>query len=53
MRAALFVTAALFAMSLPAQVGKLEVSSNHRYFQHSDGAPFFWLGDTAWLLSRI
>lgn len=28
---------------------KLEISSNQRYFT-LDGAPFFWLGDTAWLL---
>jgi len=28
----------------------LEVSPNRRYLQTSDGKPFFWLGDTAWLL---
>ncbi len=28
----------------------LEVSDNGRYFQTEDGKPFFWLGDTGWLL---
>jgi hypothetical protein len=29
---------------------KLKVSSNGRYFVDQDGKPFFYLGDTAWLL---
>ena len=33
-----------------ASLPKLEVSSNHRYLQTTDGTPFFWLGDTAWEL---
>src|SRR5688572_2974378 len=28
----------------------LKVSANGRYFMTSDGKPFFWLGDTGWLL---
>jgi hypothetical protein len=28
----------------------LKVASNHRYFVTADGKPFFWLGDTGWLL---
>ena len=28
--------------------GFLRVSDNHRYFVHSDGTPFLWLGDTHW-----
>ncbi|WP_346238617.1 glycoside hydrolase family 140 protein [Niabella insulamsoli] len=28
----------------------LEISENHRFFQTKDGKPFFWLGDTGWLL---
>ncbi len=28
----------------------LKVSDNHRYFSTPDGKPFFWLGDTGWLL---
>lgn len=30
----------------------LEISANRRYFQTSDGAPFFWLGDTGWLMFK-
>lgn len=30
--------------------GRLRVSDNHRYLQHEDGEPFFWLGETAWLM---
>ena len=29
---------------------KLKVSENGRYFTDEDGNPFFWLGDTGWLL---
>ncbi len=28
----------------------LQVSANKRFFQTSNGQPFFWLGDTGWLL---
>lgn len=28
--------------------GPLRVSKNKRHFEHADGAPFFWLGDTWW-----
>lgn len=28
----------------------LKISPNQRYFAQADGKPFFWLGDTAWLL---
>jgi len=28
----------------------LRVSENGHYLQHTDGTPFFWLGDTAWEL---
>ncbi len=28
----------------------LQVSQNGRFLQYENGAPFFWLGDTAWLL---
>lgn len=31
-------------------VAKLEISGNRRFFATEDGKPFFWLGDTAWLL---
>jgi len=35
---------------VPWEKGKLGVSQNGRYLQHDNGEPFFWLGDTAWLL---
>lgn len=28
--------------------GPIQVSQNRRYFEHADGTPFFWLGDTWW-----
>jgi len=31
-------------------VSRVKISANHRYFTTSDGRPFFWLGDTGWLL---
>lgn len=31
----------------------LRVSENGRYLVHPDRKPFFWLGDTAWLLSQM
>ena len=34
----------------PWENGTLKVSENHRYLQHENGTPFFWLGDTGWLL---
>lgn len=37
---------------MPWDHGKLIVSDNGRYLQHADGTPFFWLGDTAWLLLK-
>ena len=30
--------------------GKLKISENRRFFMKEDGSPFFWLGDTGWLL---
>lgn len=35
---------------IPWENGKLKVSDNKRYLQHENGKPFFWLGETAWLL---
>ena len=33
-----------------ADLPLLRVSDNHRFLVTADGAPFFWLGDTAWEL---
>lgn len=32
------------------EIPLLQVSANKRFFQTSNGQPFFWLGDTGWLL---
>ena len=36
----------------PWDNGKLMVSSNNRYLQFENGRPFFWLGDTVWLVPQ-
>jgi len=30
------------------QHGPLRAAANGRHFEHTDGTPFFWLGDTVW-----
>lgn len=37
---------------LPWKNGKLEVSAEGRYLKHENGQPFFWLGDTGWLMPQ-
>lgn len=34
----------------PEHRGRVVVSPDGRYLQYENGEPFFWLGDTAWLL---
>jgi hypothetical protein len=29
--------------------GPIRVAADHRHFEHGDGTPFFWLGDTWWM----
>ena len=29
--------------------GGLRVAADRRHFEHADGTPFFWLGDTWWM----
>jgi hypothetical protein len=31
------------------QHGPVRVAPDHRHFEHADGTPFFWLGDTWWM----
>lgn len=53
LRITIFLLGILAGNSLLAQdqrVQKLSISKNGRYFQTADGSPFFWLGDTGWLL---
>ena len=40
------------AAERPWTHGPLKVSANNRFLCHSDGTPFFWLGDTGWLLPQ-
>lgn len=36
----------------PSLIGEIEVAPGGRYLQYADGRPFFWLGDTAWLMFK-
>ena len=47
--ACLMASTASFAQA-PWANGKLKVSDNGRYLMHENGTPFFWLGDTGWLM---
>jgi hypothetical protein len=38
------------ASAAPWDHGPLRATDNGRYLQHADGTPFFWQGDTCWLL---
>lgn len=40
----------LASMNAFSQMQPLKISANKRYFATKDGKPFFWLGDTGWLL---
>lgn len=46
----LVVLMLLLSVNVFAQTQPLKISANKRYFQTADGKPFFWLGETAWLL---
>lgn len=46
----MLLSAGLSAAKMPWENGRLKVSENGRYLQHENGEPFFWLGDTGWLL---
>lgn len=53
----LFAVCITFGLSLygncaekPWDHGRLKASDNGRFLVHADGTPFFWLGDTGWLL---
>jgi hypothetical protein len=49
--AALVVCAAIALCADPG-LQRVVISKNQRFLQTADGRPFFWLGDTAWLLSQ-
>ena len=48
----LVITQTLHAVEKPWSHGGLKISDNGLYLQHEDGTPFFWLGDTGWLLPQ-
>lgn len=48
-KVALIHESAPFKKAIPV-LKKLVVSANHSYLMTADGKPFFWLGDTGWLL---
>ena len=39
--------------SNPNYHGKIQISTNGRYFEYSDGTPFFLLGDTNWAINTL
>lgn len=39
-----------FSGKKESKTPQLKVSENHRFLTNADGKPFFWLGDTGWLL---
>jgi len=39
-----------FSNKNESKTPQLRVTENHRYLMDSEGNPFFWLGDTGWLL---
>lgn len=44
------ITAAPYVGANPLyRHGSLRVSKDRRHFEHADGTPFFWLGDTWWM----
>ncbi|WP_276501024.1 glycoside hydrolase family 140 protein [Terrimonas pollutisoli] len=50
MKKVLMIAGLLLACMANAQVKQLKISANKRFFQTEDGKPFFWIGDTGWLL---
>ncbi|WP_158827507.1 glycoside hydrolase family 140 protein [Mucilaginibacter lacusdianchii] len=44
------ITTYAFSWNNAQELEKLSVSANHRYFVSGNQKPFFWLGDTGWLL---
>src|SRR5690349_24166796 len=50
----LLLVVCLPGLVAPQALPVLKISANRRFFVTADGKPFFWLGDTGWLLlSRL
>jgi hypothetical protein len=47
-----FVCSAAVGINRFHKHGPVRVSLDHRYLEHADGTPFFWLADTAWRGAR-
>lgn len=47
---AVLVAALLPALAQTVPTGPILISANRRFLQLEDGRPFFWLGDTGWLM---
>lgn len=45
-----FAVSVVSAPVVPWQNGALRVNGNRHYLIHENGQPFFWLGDTGWLM---
>lgn len=50
--AAIIPGSAKSAVEKPWAHGELRVSADGRFLEHNDSTPFFWLGDTGWLLPQ-
>lgn len=50
--ALLAITLTCHAKENPWEHGALRVSESGLWLRHEDGTPFFWLGDTGWLLPQ-
>lgn len=46
----LFSLICINSFSFSQNIPVLKVSENHRFIGSTEGSPFFWLGDTGWLL---
>ena len=42
----------MMAVEKPWKNGKLKISENSRFLQFENGTPFFWQGETGWLLPQ-
>ena len=47
------LTLAVASSSFGGEMPSLRVSDNHRFLVTESGQPFFWLGDTVWLLAQV
>ncbi len=46
----LLAAVVLFTTNVQGQLPALSIAKDHRHFSTANGKPFFWMGDTGWLL---